>query len=136
MLSQTRAREQVRQEPLAIEVTRNSFEMVLPPAPDARVRAARGSRGRTSCRSRWRSDSFATGWLKGLEVTRGGTRIVSHARLTPLRALPDRTGLTGGLSRVLGDGGRSLAGTGSVLPGNETPIGWSGLQRRQPVRSS
>src|SRR6516162_11765845 len=43
----------------------------------------------------------ATGWLKGLEVAAGGTGIVSHAGLALLRALADRTGLTGGLSRAL-----------------------------------
>jgi hypothetical protein len=42
-----------------------------------------------------------TGWLKGLEVTSGGTGIVSHAGVVLLRALADRTGLTGGLSRAL-----------------------------------
>ena len=43
----------------------------------------------------------ATGWLKGLEVTGGGAGIVSHAGVALLRALADRTGLTGGLSRAL-----------------------------------
>ena len=37
----------------------------------------------------------ATGWLKGLEVTAGGTGIVSHAGLALLRALADKTGVTG-----------------------------------------
>jgi Transposase DDE domain group 1 len=57
-----------------------------------------------------------TGWLKGLEVTGGGTGIVSHAGLALLRALADRTGLTAGLSRALSgdrllvhDRGRVLA---------------------------
>lgn len=57
-----------------------------------------------------------TGWLKGLRVISGGTGIVSHAGVALLRALADRTGLTGGLSRVLasprvlvGDRGRVLA---------------------------
>jgi hypothetical protein len=57
-----------------------------------------------------------TGWPEGLEVTGGGTGIVSHAGLGLLRRLADRTGLTGGLSqalfsgRVLGhDRGRVLA---------------------------
>ncbi len=40
----------------------------------------------------------ATGWLRGLEVTADGTGIVSHAGLVLLRALADKTGLTGGLS--------------------------------------
>jgi DDE family transposase len=43
----------------------------------------------------------ATGWLKGLEVTADGTGIVSHAGLALLRALADRRGLTGGLSKAL-----------------------------------
>ena len=58
----------------------------------------------------------ATGWLKGLEVTGGGSGIVSHAGLALLRALADGTGLTGGLSRALAsrrlvvhDRGRVLA---------------------------
>ena len=42
-----------------------------------------------------------TGWSRGLEVTADGQGIVSHAGLVLLRALADRTGLTGGLSRVL-----------------------------------
>jgi len=57
-----------------------------------------------------------TGWLKGLEVTADGTGIVSHAGLALLRALADKTGLTGGLSRALAprrllvhDRGRVLA---------------------------
>ena len=58
----------------------------------------------------------ATGWLKGLEVTAGGTGIVSHAGLALLRALADRTGLTAALSKALAsdrvlvhDRGRVLA---------------------------
>ncbi len=43
----------------------------------------------------------ATGWLRGLEVTADGTGIVSHAGLVLLRALADKTGLTGGLSEAL-----------------------------------
>jgi hypothetical protein len=42
-----------------------------------------------------------TGWLRGLEVTTGGSGIVSHAGLALLRALADNVGLTGGLSRAL-----------------------------------
>ena len=42
-----------------------------------------------------------TGWSRGLEVTGGGTGIVSHAGLVLLRQLADRTGLTAGLSRAL-----------------------------------
>jgi Transposase DDE domain group 1 len=58
----------------------------------------------------------ATGWLRGLEVTAGGTGIVSHAGLALLRVLADKTGLTGGLSKALAtdrllvhDRGRVLA---------------------------
>ena len=50
----------------------------------------------------------ATGWLKGLEVTAGGTGIVSHAGVALLRALADRTGLTGG--PVAGAGLAAAAG--------------------------
>jgi DDE family transposase len=57
-----------------------------------------------------------TAWSKGLEVTGGGTGVVSHAGLAVLRQLSDKTGLTSGLSqalasnRVLGhDRGRVLS---------------------------
>jgi Transposase DDE domain group 1 len=43
----------------------------------------------------------ATGWSRGLEVSGGGTGVVSHAGLALLRRLSDRTGLTAGLSRAL-----------------------------------
>src|SRR5690349_24588834 len=43
----------------------------------------------------------ATAWSRGLEVTGGGTGIVSHAGLVLLRQLADRTGLTAGLSAAL-----------------------------------
>jgi hypothetical protein len=43
----------------------------------------------------------ATGWSRGLEVTGGGTGVVSHAGLVLLRSLADRTGLTCGLSAAL-----------------------------------
>jgi hypothetical protein len=43
----------------------------------------------------------ATGWSRGLDVTGGGTGIVSHAGLALLRQLSDRTGLTSGLSAAL-----------------------------------
>jgi len=42
-----------------------------------------------------------TGWSRGLEVTGGGTGVVSHAGLALLRQLADRTGLTAGLSGAL-----------------------------------
>ena len=57
-----------------------------------------------------------TGWSKGLDVTSGGSGIVSHAGLVLLRALADKTGLTAGLSKALAaprllihDRGRVLA---------------------------
>ena len=43
----------------------------------------------------------ATGWSRGLEVTGGGSGVVSHAGLVLLRQLSDRTGLTSGLSSAL-----------------------------------
>ncbi len=43
----------------------------------------------------------ATGWLKGLRVTAGGTGVVSHAGVALLRALADNIGLAAGLSRAL-----------------------------------
>src|SRR5450432_1756235 len=43
----------------------------------------------------------ATGWSRGLDVTGGGTGIVSHAGLVLLRQLSDRTGLTAGLPAAL-----------------------------------
>src|SRR5215469_1515462 len=43
----------------------------------------------------------ATAWSRGLEVTGGGTGVVSHAGLVLLRELADRTGLTAGLSAAL-----------------------------------
>jgi hypothetical protein len=43
----------------------------------------------------------ATAWSRGLEVTGGGTGVVSHAGLVLLRQLSDRTGLTAGLSAAL-----------------------------------
>ena len=56
-----------------------------------------------------------TGWLKGLEVTAGGTGIVSHAGLALLRALSDGTGLTAGLSRALASGRLLIHDRGRVL---------------------
>jgi hypothetical protein len=57
-----------------------------------------------------------TGWSRGLEVSGGGTGVVSHAGLALLRHLADKTGLTGGLSAALAtprilvhDRGRVLA---------------------------
>jgi hypothetical protein len=63
-----------------------------------------------------------TAWSNGLEVTGGGTGIVSHAGLGLLRRLADKTGLTGGLSRALWSGrvlghdrGRVLADIACVI---------------------
>ncbi len=54
-----------------------------------------------------RSDTYqvkATGWLKGLEVTAGGTGVVSHAGLALLRALADNIGLAGALASAAAAG--------------------------------
>ena len=56
-----------------------------------------------------------TGWLRGLEVTADGTGIVSHAGVALLRALADRTGLTGGLSRALASDRLLVHDRGRVL---------------------
>ncbi len=56
-----------------------------------------------------------TGWLRGLEVTAGGAGIVSHAGVALLRALADRTGLTGGLSRALASDRLLVHDQGRVL---------------------
>jgi hypothetical protein len=56
-----------------------------------------------------------TGWSRGLEVTGGGTGVVSHAGLALLRRLADVTGLTGGLSRALADGRLLVHDRGRVL---------------------
>jgi hypothetical protein len=42
------------------------------------------------------------GWSRGLSVTADGRGLVGHAGAVPLRALADRTGLTGALSAALG----------------------------------
>jgi hypothetical protein len=63
----------------------------------------------------------ATGWSRGLEVTGGGTGVVSHAGLALLRQLPDRTGLTSGLPAALPsplgghDRGRVFAGLACAI---------------------
>jgi hypothetical protein len=43
----------------------------------------------------------ATAWSRGLEVTGGGTGVVSHAGLVLVRQLADRTGLTAPLISAL-----------------------------------
>ena len=50
----------------------------------------------------------ATAWSRGLEVTGGGTGVVSHVGLVLLRQLADRTGLTAGLSAALPSPGGGL----------------------------
>ena len=66
-----------------------------------------------------------TAWSDGLEVTGGGTGVVSHAGLGLLRCLSDRAGLTGGLSqalwsgRVLGHDGSASAALPSVCTAAE-----------------
>jgi hypothetical protein len=42
-----------------------------------------------------------TGWSRDLRVTADGTGVVGMVGVVGLRMLADRTGLTGGLSRVL-----------------------------------
>lgn len=56
-----------------------------------------------------------TGWSKGREVTGGGQGIVSHAGLVLLRALSDRAGLAGGLSRALASRRLLIHDRGRVL---------------------
>jgi hypothetical protein len=70
-----------------------------------------------------------TAWSNGLEVTGGGTGIVSHAGLGLLRRLADKTGLTGGFSRALSSGrvlghdrGRVLADLACVIAGGARAI--------------
>jgi hypothetical protein len=55
----------------------------------------------------------ATGWSRGLEVTSGGTGVVSHAGLALVRQLPDRAGLTSGLSAALRRRWAAMTGAGS-----------------------
>lgn len=70
-----------------------------------------------------------TGWSTCLDVTVGGEGIVSHAGLVLLRQLADRTGLTGGLSKVLAsprllvhDRGRVVADLGVAIAGGAEVI--------------
>jgi hypothetical protein len=63
-----------------------------------------------------------TGWSRGLDVTADGQGIVSHTGLVLLRALADKTGLTGGLSKALAtrrllvhDRGRVLADLAAAI---------------------
>ena len=56
-----------------------------------------------------------TGWPRGLEVTAGGRGIVSHAGLVLVRALADKTGLTGGLSAALASRRLLIHDRGGVL---------------------
>jgi hypothetical protein len=72
----------------------------------------------------------STAWSKGLDVTAGGRGIVSHAGVVLLRALADRTGLTGGLSGALArrgfvpvhDRGRVLADLAVAIADGATVI--------------
>ena len=56
-----------------------------------------------------------TGWLKGLQVTRGGAGIVSHAGVALIRALADNVGLTAGLSKALASRRLLIHDRGRVL---------------------
>lgn len=72
----------------------------------------------------------STAWSRGLDVTAGGQGIVSHAGVVLLRALADRTGLTGGLSGALArrgfmpvhDRGRVLADLAVAIADGATVI--------------
>ena len=59
--------------------------------------------------------SNVTGWSRGLEVSGGGTGVVSHAGLALLRHLADKTGVTGGLARALASPGCWCMSRGRVL---------------------
>ena len=85
-----------------------------------------------------------TGWSRGLEVTGGGTGLVSHAGLALLRQLADRTGLTAGLSAALPsplgghDRGRVLADLACAIADGARVISdfrVMGDQRRSSARS-
>ena len=56
-----------------------------------------------------------TGWLKGLQVTAGGTGVVSHAGVALIRGLSDAVGLTAGLSRALASDRLLVHDRGRVL---------------------
>lgn len=56
-----------------------------------------------------------TAWSRGLEVSGGGTGVVSHAGLALLRQLADKTGLTAGLSKALASGRLLVHDRGRVL---------------------
>jgi Transposase DDE domain group 1 len=80
----------------------------------------------------------ATGWSQGLDVTADGQGIVSHAGLVLLRALADRTGLTGGLSRALAtsrllvhDRGRVLADLAAAIASGAEVISDFAVVRHQ-----
>ena len=69
-----------------------------------------------------------TAWSRGLDVSGGGTGVVSHAGLVLLRQLADRTGLTRGLSGALPsplgghDRGRVLADLACAVADGATVI--------------
>src|SRR3974377_1513216 len=70
----------------------------------------------------------ATAWSRGLDVTGGGTGVVSHAGLVLLRQLADRTGLTAGLS-----GGRPRPGGGAgagTATGGRVPAAVTAARRQ------
>jgi hypothetical protein len=105
-----------------------------------------------------------TGWSRGLEVSGGGTGVVSHAGLALLRHLADKTGLTGGLSAALAtprilvhDRGRVLADLACAIadgarvisdfrvmsdqgelfgPVASVPTAWRTLARDRPHRNA
>ena len=59
--------------------------------------------------------SNVTGWSRGLEVSGGGTGVVSHAGLALLRHLADKTGVPGGLARALASARLLVHDRGRVL---------------------
>jgi hypothetical protein len=70
-----------------------------------------------------------TAWANGLEVSGGGTGMVSHAGLGLLRRLADKAGLARGLSRALASGrllghdrGRVLADISCAIAGGARGI--------------
>ena len=77
-----------------------------------------------------------TGWSRGLDVTSGGSGIVSHTGLVLLRSLADKTGLTGGLSKALATPRLLIHDRGRVLADLVTAIagGAEVIEARHPGR--
>jgi hypothetical protein len=88
----------------------------------------KGCRGLYHSSSRSTFHVNATGWSGGLEVTGGGTGVVSHAGLALLRQLSDQPGLTAGLPSPLGghDRGRIFADLACAIADDARVISDSG----------